>query len=150
MTVDRDLTRRAAAELVVEDLQREQSIESGGGERIHEIVEGKVALAGEIPEVPAPRQVVHVEPGRVGGLNEEDAVARDGADGGEVGATRQDVKVIEHQTNRRMIGAANGLPGAALVVDVPAPGQPLEGAPHAAAGGTVTQLAQVGGGAVDA
>ena len=83
-------------------------------------------------------------------LDQEDAVARDGADGGKIGAARQDVEGVEHQADRGMVGAAHRLPGVAVVVDVPAPGQRLEGDPHAAAGGAVTQLAQVGGGAVDA
>jgi hypothetical protein len=57
---------------------------------------------------------------------------------------------VEHEADRGMVGAAHRLPGIAVVVDVPAPGQRLEGDPHAAAGGAVTQLTQVGGGAVDA
>ena len=75
---------------------------------------------------------------------------RDRADGAEVGAARQDVEAVEHQPDRRMVGAAHGLPGIAVVVDVAAPGQRLEGDAQAALGGALAQLAQIGGGAVDA
>jgi hypothetical protein len=58
--------------------------------------------------------------------------SRDGADGGEIRA------------------APHRLPGIAIVIDMPAPGQRLESDPHAAAGRTVAEFAQVDGGAVDA
>ena len=59
-------------------------------------------------------------------------------------------KEFEHQADGRMVGAPHRLPGVAVVVDVAAPGQRLEGDAQAAPGGALAQLAQVGGGAVDA
>ena len=57
---------------------------------------------------------------------------RDGADGVEVGLARQGVEAVEHEADRGMIGAAHDLPGVAVVVDVPAPGQRLEADAQAA------------------
>ena len=150
MAVDGDAARRAGAELVVEDLQRQRAVVAGRRQRLHEVEDRQVALAREIAEMPAPREVVHLQQRRVGELHQEDAVARDGADGAEIGAARQDVEGVEHQPDRRMVGAAHRLPGVAVVVDVAAPGQRLEGDAQAALGGALAQLAQVGGGAVDA
>ena len=67
-----------------------------------------------------------------------------------VGLAGQDVEGVEHQADRRVVGAAHRLPGVAVVVDVAAPGQRLEGDAHAALGGALAELVQVGGGAVDA
>ena len=150
MAVDRDAARRAGAELVVEDLERQGAVVAGRRQRLHEVEHRQLALAGEVAEVPAPREVVHLQQRRVGELHQEDAVARDRADGREIGAARQDVEAVEHQPDRRMVGAAHRLPGVAVVVDVPAPGQRLEGDAQAALGRALAQLAQVGGGAVDA
>lgn len=49
-----------------------------------------------------------------------------------------------------MIGAAHDLPGVAIVVDVPAPGQCLIGDADAAPGCSLAELAEIGGGPVDA
>ncbi len=100
--------------------------------------------------MPAPRQRVHVEDGRVGDLHEEDAVARYGADGLEVGLPRQRVEAVEHQADAGMIGTAHGLPGVAIVVDVAAPGQRLEADAQAAPACPLAELMEVRRGAVDA
>ena len=47
LAVDRDAARRAGAELVVEDLEREQPVVAGGLERVHEVVDRQLALAGK-------------------------------------------------------------------------------------------------------
>ena len=150
MSVDRHAVRRAAAELVVEDLERQRVVVAGRQQRLHEVEHRQVALSGEIPEVTAPGEIVHLQQRRVGELDQEDAVARNRLDGGQIGAARQDVEAVEHQPDRRMVGAAHRLPGVAVVVDVAAPGQRLEGDAQAAFGGALAELAQVGGGALDA
>ena len=48
-----------------------------------------------------------------------------------------------------MVGAADDLPGIAVVVDVTAPGERLEPHAHAALRGALTQLMEIRGGAVD-
>ena len=63
---------------------------------------------------------------------------------------REGVEAVEDQADRGVVGAADDLPGVAMVVDVPAPGQRLEADANAAGGGPLPELAQVGGGAVDA
>ena len=57
---------------------------------------------------------------------------------------------VEHEPDRRMVGAAHDLPGVAVVVDVPAPGERLEADAQAALRGPLAELAEIGGGAVDA
>ena len=150
MAVDGKAARGARTELVVEDLERQRAVITGRRQRLHEIEHRQLALAREVAEVPAPRQIVHLQQRRVGQLHQEDAVAGNGADGAEIGAARQDMEGIEHQSDGGMVGAPHRLPGVAVVVDVAAPGQRLEGDAQAAAGGPLAQLAQVGSGAVDA
>ena len=70
--------------------------------------------------------------------------------GVEVGPARQDVEGVEDQPDRRVVGAAHDLPGVAVVVDVAAPGQRLEADAQAALCRALAELAEVGGGAVDA
>ena len=100
--------------------------------------------------MPAPRQHVHVEPGRVGELHQENPVAGDGVHRLEVGLAREGMEGVEHQADRRVIGAPHHLPGVAVVVDVAAPGQRLEADAQAALGRALAELAEIGGGAVDA
>ena len=54
LAIDGDAARRAGAELVVEDFQRQDAAVAGGGHRIHEVGQREIALAGEAAEVPAP------------------------------------------------------------------------------------------------
>ena len=84
--------------------------------------------------MPAPGQVVHLQQGSVGHLHQEDAIARDGADGAEVGFPRENVEAVEHKTDSWVVGAADGFPGIAVVIDVPAPRKRLEGDAQAALG----------------
>ena len=149
--VDGDASRRPGAELIVEDLQREQAVIAGGVQRIHEVDERQVALAREVAEVPAPGHQVHVEQRRVGDLHQKDLVARDAGDRlVEVGLAGEDMESVEHQPDGRMVGAPDRLPGVAVVADVAAPGQRLEGDPQAAALRPPTELIEVRGRAVDA
>ena len=93
---------------------------------------------------------VHVEHRGVRDLHQEDAVARDGADGLQVGLARQRMEAVEDEADRLVVGAAHRLPGIAVVVDVAAPGQRLEADAQAALAGALAELGKVGRGAVDA
>ena len=59
-------------------------------------------------------------------------------------------KLSRISADRGVIGAADDLPGVAVVVDVAAPGQRFEADTDAAGLGALAERAQVGGGAVDA
>ena len=68
----------------------------------------------------------------------------------QLGAAREDVEAVERQPDRRVVGAPHHLPGVAVIVDVTAPGQRLEADLDAALAGALAELAEVGGGAIDA
>ena len=93
------------------------------------------ALAGEAAEVPAPLEHVHVQQRGVGDLQEADPVAGDAGERGAVVAAREHVEGVDGQGDGGVVGAAYGLPGLADPVDVPSPGERLEGDGHAALGG---------------
>ena len=150
MTIDGQAACRSSAELVVEDLERQQAVVARGEQSVHEILQRKLTLAGKIAVVTAPGQVVHVENRRVGNLDQEDAVARDRADGAEVSLAGEDMERVEHDADRRMVGAPHQLPRIPVVVDVPTPCEGLESDAQSAFGSTFAQLAQVGRRAVDA
>ena len=59
-------------------------------------------------------------------------------------------KRVEDQADVRVVGAAHDLPGVAMVVDVPAPGERLVADAQAARRRPLAELAEVVGGAVDA
>src|SRR5262249_40870873 len=111
---------------IVEDLERKSAGEAGRLQRRHEFEERQVALAGEAAEVPAPRQRIHVEGGGIGHLHEKDALTRDRTHRTQLGLAREGVETVEHEADSGVIGAAYGLPGIAVVVDVLAPGQSLK------------------------
>ena len=148
--VDRDRLRRAAAELVVEDLERQRPVIAGRRDRPHEIDDRQVAFARHVAEVPAPVEQVHVDQRRVGKLDDEDLVAGDRADRVDVDLARQRVEAVEDQADIRVVGAAHDLPGVAVVVDVPAPGERLVADAQAALGRPLAEFAKIGRGAVDA
>ena len=68
----------------------------------------------------------------------------------DVDPSRQGVEGVEDQPDVGMVGAADDLPGVAMVVDVAAPGQRLVADAQAALRRALAELAEVGGGAVDA
>ena len=150
LAVDRDAARRAGAEAVAEDLEREEAVEAGRLQRLHEVVDRQLALAREAAVVTAPGEVIHLEHRRVGDLDEEDPVLRDRPHRREIGAAHEDVEGVEHEADRRVVGAAHHLPGVAVVVDVAAPGERLEADAQAALRGALAELMEVGGRAVDA
>ena len=150
LPVHRDAAGGTGAELVVEYLEREKVVEAGRLEGLHEVEQRQFALAGEIAEMPAPRQRIHVEHRRVRHLHQEDAVARDGADRLEIGLAGEDMEGVEHEPDRLVVGAAHRLPGIAVVADVAPPGERLEADPHAVARRALAERAKIGRGAIDA
>ena len=148
--VDRDIAGRSGAELIVEDFQRQRPGIIRRLHGLHEIDARQVALPREIAEMPAPGQDVHVEPGRVGDLNQENLVAGDRAHGLQVGLARKGVEGVEHQPDRLVVGAAHDFPGIAVIVDMAAPGKRLEADAHAALGGALAEFMEIGRGPVDA
>src|SRR5215207_4695014 len=68
LTVDGDATRGTRSEAVVEYLKGQEPVESCRMKRVHEIIDGQVALSREAAVMPAPGQVIHVEPWRIGHL----------------------------------------------------------------------------------
>ena len=114
------------AEGVVEDLERQWAVIAGGQDVGDEGRQVEVALAGEEPMVAAPRQHVHAQGWRVRQLQEEDLVGRNVLDRRRVVAAGQHVEAVQAHADVRVVGALDDAPGAAVVVDEPAPGQGFE------------------------
>src|SRR5262249_14840450 len=91
----------------------------------------------------APGQIVHVELWRVGHLDQEDAVLRNGAHRIEVGAAREHVEGVEHKPDGRMISAAHHLPAVAIVVDVSSPRERSERDATASPRRSLAELAEI-------
>ena len=141
---------RAAAELVVEDFQRQRAVIAGRGDRAHEAGDVEVPLAGHVAEVTAPVEQVHVDLRCVRKLDEEDAVAGDGADRRGIDVASQRVETVEDEADIRMIGTAHDLPRIAVIVDVTAPCQRLVADADAACRRPFSEFAEIVGGPVDA
>src|SRR5690606_14214891 len=116
-------SRRAAAKLVVEDLQGELAIIAGIDDGVHELHNRQNALPEHIAEMAAPVERVPVDLWRIGKLYEEDAISGDRADGIDVNAPRKAVKAVENEADTRMVGAPDDLPRVAMVIDMLAPGE---------------------------
>ena len=99
VAIDGDRLRRAAAELVVEDLERQIAVIAGRRDRAHEVGDRQVALARHVAEMAAPVEQVHVDQRRIGELDDEDLVAGDGADRVDVDLARQRVEAVEDQAD---------------------------------------------------
>ena len=69
--------------------------------------------------------------------------ARDLLDRGRVVATGQDVEAVEADPDGVVVGELDDAPGPPVVVDVPPPGQRLEGDPHAVLGSRLPQSSQL-------
>ena len=149
MTVHGDTARRARPELIIENLQRQGTVIASRRQGLHEVEERKVALTREVTKMAAPGEIVHLQQGRVRHLHQKDPVTRDGADSAQVCLAGQDMKGIEHQPDRRMIGAAHRFPSITVVIDVAPPCKRLKGDAQAALGGPLPELMQVGGGAIN-
>jgi len=98
----------------------------------------------------APVQHIHLEPGRVGKLNEKDPVAGNGAHRREIGLAGERVKGVEDETNGRMVRAAHYLPGIAVVVDMAPPSQRLEADAQLAFGRALAEFMKIGRAAINA
>lgn len=118
-----DRARRPGPELVVEDFQRHHPVIAGREDRLGEVGDGQIALSRHRPEMPAPGQQVHVQPRRVGELDEEYPVLRNRADAVHRNIARQCMKAVENEPDIGMVGTAHDFPGTAVVADMPAPGQ---------------------------
>ncbi len=139
-----DPAGRRGAEVVAEDLVAEPAAVADLGQLLQHRRHRQVALAGKAPVVPAQEQKVHLDAGRVRGLDEDDALGRDGADGVDRQAPGEQVEAVEDQAHLRMVGRAHRGPGLPVVVDVAAPGQRLEADLDAELARELAQLVQIG------
>ena len=141
--VDRGALGVGAAEDVVEDLERQRSLVAGRQHVTAEAREREGALAREAAVVPAPLEDVHAQAGGVGELQVEDLVPGDLPDRRRVAAPRQDVKGVEADAERRMIGGGDDPPRMLVLVDVAAPRERFVGDSQAAIGGPVGERAEL-------
>ena len=133
---------------VVEDLEGQRSGVARGQHVAEEGRQVERPLAGEEAVVPAPLQDVHVHVRGVGQLQEEQLLAGDVGDPGRVGATGEDVEAVDAEPERRMVGAADDLPGPLVGVDEACPRERLVAEAEAALAGALRELVQLLGDAV--
>ena len=150
MAVDRDRARRATAELVVEDFERQWAGIAGRRDGAHECRDIEIAFAGHVAEMPAEIEQVHVDARSVGQLDEEDPVAGDRADCLGIDTSRERVEAVDDQANIVMVGAPHDFPGVAMVVDMTAPGKCLVADTDTVSGRALAKLTKIRGGAIDA
>jgi hypothetical protein len=100
--------------------------------------------------VPAPIEIVHVNQRRVGQLHDEDLVARNRPDRLDVDLAGEGMEGIEDQADVGVIGPPHDLPGVAMIVDVPPPGQRLVADPEARAWRRVRRVREIRSSPVDA
>ena len=93
LPIDGDRARRAGAELVVEYLERQVALIAGRCHRAHEIEQRHIPLPRKAAEMPAPVQHIHLEPRRIGKLDEKNPVAGNGAHRREIGLAGEVWKV---------------------------------------------------------
>src|SRR5258708_3331813 len=86
--------RRAGAELIVEDFERERPGIAGGDDGFHEIEYRQIALAGEAAEVPAPGKDVEAEFWRIRQLNQKNPVCWNRLNGGRRKCRAQAMKAV--------------------------------------------------------
>ena len=98
--------------------------------------------------MPAPLEHVHVEQGRVGHLQEADPVAGHPVQRGAVVTPGQQVEGVDGERDRRVVGTSYDVPGVADAVQVPAPGERLEGDRDAVPGRELADPVQLLGGEV--
>jgi hypothetical protein len=98
----------------------------------------------------APREHVHVEPGRVGKLDQKNPISRNRIELPQIGPAGVDVEAVEHEADGRMVGAPDDFPGVAVVVDMTPPGQRLESNPQPAPGRAFAKFPEIGCRAIDA
>jgi hypothetical protein len=69
-------------------------------------------------------------------------------DRAQIRAPGEDMKAVEDEANGRVIGAADDLPGVAVVVNMPPPGERLIADADAAFSGELAQFMKIGSGAI--
>ena len=143
--VDRDPAGRCGAEVVAEDLVTDRSLVADLVELAHHRHDRQIALPRKAAIVPAQKEQIHLDRGRVGGLHEDDSIGRDAPDRVDRQPLGQDVEAVQDEADMLMVGARDGLPGLSIVVDVTAPGERLEADHHPEIAGELSQLVQVGG-----
>src|SRR5690606_8539787 len=112
-------------------------------ERIHEAGEVEVALTRQTAPVPAPRQMIHLQPWRVRHLHHRDLVPWYDCHGREVKTARQDVKAVQDDADIVAVRAPDDLPGVPVVPNMAAPGQSLKADPHAATRGPFPEFREI-------
>src|SRR5262245_35335190 len=99
--------------------------------------------------MPAPVQHIHLEPWRIGKLNEKNSVAGNSAHRREIGLAGERMKGVENETNGRMVRATHHLPGVAVIVNMAPPGQRLEADAQLAFGGALAEFMKIRRAAID-
>ena len=99
--------------------------------------------------MPAPVEQVHLDERRVSQLDDEDAIAGDGADRLDIDPPGERVEGVEDQPDVRMVRAPDDLPGVAMVADVPAPGERLVADAQAASRRQLAERLEIVGCPVD-
>ena len=136
--VDRRPLGVGGPEDVVEHLERERAGVAGREHVGDEGVEVEAALARKATVVAAPLQQAHVEPRRIGELDEEELV-----EPARPIAAREHVEGVDARADGGMARSLDDPQGVLVRVDVPAPGERLVRDPDAAAGRALRQFAQL-------
>ena len=109
----------------------------------HEVGDVELALSRKAAVVAAPLQEVQGDHRRVGDLHEDDLLARDLLDRRRVAASGEDVEGVQTDPEVRAVGELDDPPRVAVVVDVGAPGERLEGDPDPVLRRRVGQCSQL-------
>lgn len=110
---------------VVEDLQRQRPVVSGGPHMPDQPGDVEAALSREAPVVPAPLQHVQRHQRGVRQLQEEDLLAGDVLDSLGVGPAGENVEAVQAGAERGMVGRFDDAPRMVVRTDVPPPRQRL-------------------------
>ena len=146
--VERNRIGRRAAELIVEDFQRDRSAIACPGDRLEIVGDGVVALAGIAAVMAAERKRVHLQGGRVGDLHQRNLLGWYGAHRLKRIAAHAGMETVEHDAEIGPIGGLHQIPGRCPVAHMPPPGQSLVADGKAVAARPVGELGKIGGGAV--
>jgi hypothetical protein len=143
--VERDRRGRGAAELIVENLERNRTAVSRVRDRAEIIADRIVSLTRIAPIVPAERQRVHHQSRCVGDLHQRDLLHRNRAHRRDRIAADAGVKTVEHDAQIGPIGRPHDIPGRGPVPDMATPGQRLVADIETVLTRAIRELAEVGG-----
>ena len=143
--VDGDAGGRGAAELLVEDLQRNRAAIARAQHRVEIVDDGVLALPRVAAVVAAQRHRVHQQRRRVGNLREGDFVGRQIGDRRDRIAAHADVETVEHNPEIGSIRLGDDLPRVGPVLDVATPGQRLVADAQAVLAREIGEVGEVGG-----